>query len=277
MALEDYEKKRDFSKTPEPKGGSAKEEGGRFVVHEHHASRLHFDLRLEMNGVLKSWAVPKGPSMNPADKRLAVMVEDHPLEYITFRGEIAEGNYGAGEVEIWDSGTYIPLENELDQGKLVFELMGAKLKGTFHLVRLKGKESEWLLIKGRDGFADPDWKLQQVLPGGSRKERKGLKDESRSGGFAVPRHDHSNYNVVQGIGDAQIAPYGPDCKSARTERRGSGLSALRPLLSATICPGAQPAAPDRGPERSCPGWQPGLPGGPPCRSLQTISLRSAAL
>ena len=187
MVLDDYQKKRDFGKTPEPEGGITQDEGHRFVVHEHHASRLHFDLRLEMNGVLKSWAVPKGPSMNPADKRLAVMVEDHPLEYITFRGEIADGDYGAGEVEIWDSGTYEPIENELDHGKLVVELLGAKLKGAFHLVRLKDKQNEWLLIKGRDEFADPNWKLQQILPGGSRKERKELKgqDEGSKGGAAT--------------------------------------------------------------------------------------------
>jgi bifunctional non-homologous end joining protein LigD len=186
MALDNYQKKRDFDKTPEPKGERAQDEGHRFVVHEHHASRLHFDLRLEMNGVLKSWSVPKGPSMNPADKRLAVMVEDHPLDYIAFRGEIAEGNYGAGEVEIWDSGTYEPIENELDKGKLVVELMGAKLKGAFHLVRLKDKAKEWLLIKGRDEFADPNWKLQQILPGGSRKERKEIRSEDVIGAKHLP-------------------------------------------------------------------------------------------
>lgn len=187
MALDDYQKKRDFDKTPEPKGESAQDEGHRFVVHEHHATQLHFDLRLEMDGVLKSWSVPKGPSMNPADKRLAVMVEDHPLDYITFRGEIAEGNYGAGEVEIWDSGTFEPIEDNLERGKLVVELMGAKLKGAFHLVRLKDKAKEWLLMKGRDEFADPDWKLQQILPGGSRKERKEIRsqDGGSKGGAAT--------------------------------------------------------------------------------------------
>lgn len=172
MALEDYHKKRDFDKTTEPVGDMIEREGGRFVVHEHHASRLHFDLRLEMDRVLKSWAVPKGPSMNPAKKRLAVMVEDHPLEYIGFRGEIAEGNYGAGKVEIWDSGTYEVKDGSLEKGKLVFEMMGAKLKGFFSLVRFRGDQKQWLLIKGQDAYADPNWKLEQVLPGKGRKDSK---------------------------------------------------------------------------------------------------------
>ena len=181
MSLEDYRAKRDFGKASEPEGERAGEGGDRFVVHEHHASRLHFDFRLEMDGVLKSWAIPKGPSMNPADKRLAVMVEDHPLDYIDFRGEIEEGNYGAGAVEIWDSGTYSVTEGALDSGKLVIEIAGGKLKGRFSLVQLRGKGKDWLLIKGRDGFADPDWKLEQVLPGGSRRQREELKNGGREG------------------------------------------------------------------------------------------------
>ena len=186
MALEDYRRKRDFEKTTEPQGEDAEQVGNRFVIHEHHATRLHFDLRLEMEGVLKSWAVPKGPSMNPADKRLAVMVEDHPLYYIDFRGEIAEGNYGAGDVEIWDSGTYAITEGAVDKGKLVFEAFGTKLKGAFHLVRLRtGKD--WLLIKGSDEFASTDWRLEQVLPGGSRRERREIKSDAQGlkGGSAV--------------------------------------------------------------------------------------------
>ena len=184
MALEDYREKRDFEKTTEPAGVEAEGAGHRFVVHEHHASRLHFDLRLEMDGVLKSWAIPKGPSMNPADKRLAVMVEDHPLDYIAFRGEIAEGNYGAGEVEIWDSGTYDVTEGSLDAGKMIFVLSGTRLHGQFALVKLKRGKNEWLLIKHGDEFADPDWKLEQILPGGSRTERKEIEStgEGSKGG-----------------------------------------------------------------------------------------------
>lgn len=137
----------------------------RFVIHEHHASRLHFDLRLEIGGVLKSWAVPKGVSMNPADKRLAVEVPDHSLGYIDFEGRIAEGSYGAGEVRIWDQGEF-EAENaaeQLKKGKLVFKIYGKKLKGEFTLVQMKNQKKNWLIIKARDEFADNNWKLETVL------------------------------------------------------------------------------------------------------------------
>lgn len=123
----------------------------KFVVHEHHARQLHFDFRLEIDGVLKSWAVPKGPSVNPADKRLAVMVEDHPLEYASFEGVIPEGHYGAGSVAVWDSGEYRLLGGSVDSGKIEILLNGKKLKGAFVLIRMKGKDKEWLLIKKKDG------------------------------------------------------------------------------------------------------------------------------
>lgn len=121
-----------------------------FVVHEHHATHLHFDFRLEIEGVLKSWAVPKGPSMNPADKRLAVMVEDHPLEYGSFEGTIPEGQYGAGRVLIWDRGAFTLLGGSIEEGKIEFDLKGGRLKGIFVLFRMKGKEKEWLLVKKKD-------------------------------------------------------------------------------------------------------------------------------
>ncbi len=133
-----------------------------FVVHEHHAKRLHFDLRLEMAGVLKSWAVPKGPSMNPADKRLAVMVDDHPLDYAGFEGIIPEGNYGAGEVFIWDKGTYVLKGGNIGSGKLEVVFKGEKLKGMFVLARMSGKDKDWLLIKKTDEFADRNFSLETV-------------------------------------------------------------------------------------------------------------------
>ncbi len=140
----------------------------RFVVHEHHATRLHYDFRLEVGGVLKSWAVPKGPSMNPADKRLAVMVEDHPLEYGDFEGVIPEGHYGAGAVLIWDAGEFEAEGNPeagLTKGKLTFSLNGRKLKGGFSLVLMRGRGSgkDWLLIKGKDSYSKKDWAIKEEL------------------------------------------------------------------------------------------------------------------
>lgn len=162
--LHEYNKKRDFTKTKEPKGTLApKGKKLRFVVQRHHASRLHYDFRLEMEGVLKSWAVPKGPSLNPADKRLAMMVEDHPFSYRTFEGEIPKGNYGYGTVTIFDEGYYTPLEDggekgllkALKQGSLKVVLQGKKLKGEFALVKIKNgkEENAWLLIKHKDKYA----------------------------------------------------------------------------------------------------------------------------
>ena len=145
----------------------------RFVVHEHDASRLHYDFRLEMDGVLRSWAVPKGPSMDPSEKRLAVQVEDHPLEYIDFEGTIPEGEYGAGTVGVWDHGTYTPLLEKAEEIK--FSLNGEKLQGSFVLVKLKKGEkgNEWLLIKHKDKYAQPGWRLQSSLPSRGGKKRRG--------------------------------------------------------------------------------------------------------
>lgn len=134
-----------------------------FVVHEHHAKRLHFDLRLEIDGVLKSWAVPKGPSLNPQEKRLAVLVQDHPLNYAPFEGEIPEGMYGAGIVKIWDKGTYEILGGHMKSGKLDLVFHGKKLKGTFALARMSQKDKEWLLIKKRDEYSDDDFVLKTVF------------------------------------------------------------------------------------------------------------------
>jgi bifunctional non-homologous end joining protein LigD len=159
--LGSYRAKRALERTPEPAGTLRRDpspSGGLFVIHKHAARRLHFDLRLEMDGVLRSWAVPKGPSYHTADKRLAVMVEDHPLEYGDFEGRIPEGNYGAGAVIVWDRGQWLPVGGAaegLTQGKLLFELKGIKLRGLWTLVKLKKSGSDWLLIKERDAYANP--------------------------------------------------------------------------------------------------------------------------
>jgi bifunctional non-homologous end joining protein LigD len=147
----------------------------KFVVHEHHATRLHYDFRLEIAGVLKSWAIPKGPSMNPSDKRLAVMVEDHPLEYGEFEGTIPQGYYGAGPVLIWDSGEFKPegdLESGLEKGRLRFTLGGKKLKGGFSLILMKGRGTgkDWLLIKGQDSFAKREWEVKEELTPAKKKK-----------------------------------------------------------------------------------------------------------
>lgn len=175
MALKDYHKKRKFDETSEPKGKTKKSKNKLiFVIQRHAATRLHYDFRLEMEGVLKSWAVPKGPSLDPKDKRLAMMVEDHPYDYKDFEGNIPEGNYGAGQVEIWDSGTYEPLEEnsklsdekellkELHAGSLKFILHGKKLKGEFALVKMKNTEdNSWLLIKHKDEFAESPYDAEE--------------------------------------------------------------------------------------------------------------------
>ena len=148
-----------------------------FVVQEHHASRLHYDFRLEIDGVLKSWAIPKGPSMNPAEKRLAVMVDDHTLEYGTFEGIIPDGRYGAGPVVVWDTGTYELLEGadpsaQLKNGSLKFTLHGKRLKGAFALVKMTGPRStgkEWLLMKKADWAADPAFSIIPALTPSKRK------------------------------------------------------------------------------------------------------------
>ncbi|MEI7489021.1 MAG: DNA polymerase ligase N-terminal domain-containing protein [Chryseobacterium sp.] len=194
MALKDYNEKRKFDETSEPKGKAKKNKDKLiFVIQRHAASRLHYDFRLEMEGVLKSWAVPKGPSLDPKDKRLAMMVEDHPYDYKDFEGNIPEGNYGAGQVEVWDSGTYEPLDQtsklsnekellkELKAGSLKFILHGKKLKGEFALVKMKNAENNaWLLIKHKDDFAEEKYDAEENISKNSQvtkflEEKKSLK------------------------------------------------------------------------------------------------------
>ncbi len=174
MSLTKYKEKRDFKHTPESVGGQAKAAQLIFVVQLHQASTLHYDFRLEMEGVLKSWAVPKGPSLTPSVKRLAMMVEDHPYDYKDFEGNIAEGNYGAGDVIVWDKGTYEPIEEvgnkkaqekyllkQLEGGSLKFRMYGEKLQGEFALVRTQFAKNSWLLIKHKDEFATEEEVTEQ--------------------------------------------------------------------------------------------------------------------
>lgn len=144
MGLEEYRKKRDFAKTKEPRGGAKTGEGRIYVIQKHDASHLHYDLRLEMDGVLKSWAVPKTPPTETGVKRLAVQTEDHPIGYASFEGTIPEGQYGAGSVEIWDKGEFVLKKRK--EGEVIFEIKGEKLQGDYCLIRFKGKKN-WLFFK----------------------------------------------------------------------------------------------------------------------------------
>ncbi|HML15400.1 MAG TPA: DNA polymerase ligase N-terminal domain-containing protein [Bryobacteraceae bacterium] len=193
--MKDYHQKRDFERTPEPKGSGKARENHEllYVIHKHQASHLHYDFRLEWNGVLLSWAIPKGPSLDPSVKRLAMQVEDHPLEYGGFEGVIPEGEYGGGTVMIWDRGTWEPevadVEAALEKGDLKFTLHGRKLMGSWALVRTRGyggrgRES-WLLIKHRDRYASTaDILLEQPR---SAVSNKLLAEIARAGGGDVEK------------------------------------------------------------------------------------------
>jgi len=168
MPLEEYAAKRKFENTPEPPPSAQPRPGGNyFCVQRHDATRLHYDFRLEIEGVLKSWAVPKGPTLDPTAKHFAAHVEDHPVEYGDFEGTIPKGNYGAGSVMLWDYGTFELLgdvdgEAQIQRGDLKFRLHGEKLQGDFALVHMKGrgKGNEWLIIKKRDQFAQESWDVE---------------------------------------------------------------------------------------------------------------------
>src|SRR5258708_22144188 len=170
MALEEYKRKRKFEQAAAPPRKGVSKRGPRLGAEKHGASHLHYDFRLEMDGVLKSWAIPKGPSLNPGDKRLAMQVEDHPVSYFDFEGRIPEGNYGAGTVMVWDTGTWEPLGDEhemLNKGDLKFRLNGEKLKGEFVLAKMRSrrpgsKGTEWLLIKKKDEYAKPGFDIDKL-------------------------------------------------------------------------------------------------------------------
>jgi bifunctional non-homologous end joining protein LigD len=204
VALEEYKRKRRFEETPEPPPKLEKKSKYRFVVQRHRATRLHYDFRLEMDGVLKSWAVPKGPSLDPADKRLAMQVEDHPVSYFDFEGTIPEGNYGAGSVMVWDVGTWQPLSPEpvdgkylpgtdaeadamLKKGDFKIRLSGKRLRGDFAMIHIKArrpgsKGTEWLLIKKHDEYATTGYDIDKydtsVLSGKTMAQIAGADDSA---------------------------------------------------------------------------------------------------
>src|SRR6266567_5463313 len=170
MSLRTYEQKRDFTKTPEPRSGKHSQSGAKhFVIQKHDASHLHYDFRLEIGGTLKSWAVPKGPSLDPSVKHFAAHVEDHPVSYGDFEGNIPKGSYGGGSVMLWDRGTFELIGEEtaaeqIARGDLKFRLHGEKLNGGWALVRMKGKGkgNEWLIIKKKDEAAEPGWDVEAL-------------------------------------------------------------------------------------------------------------------
>src|SRR6266542_1492911 len=205
MALQRYHRKRDFRKTPEPRGKIAKHADGKlsFVVYKHAVRRLNYDFRLEMDGVLSSWPVPKRPSLDPKQRRLAVEVEDHPLDYGAFEGTIPEGEYGAGPVIIWDRGYWVPESNPVDarrQGKLKCHLFGEKLHGGWTLVRIRrpretDSKNNWLLIKESDDDAGQrdivDERPESVKSGRNIEEV----NEAKSSGKAMPRSSRRGPSV----------------------------------------------------------------------------------
>lgn len=205
MSLEIYHRKRKFDLTPEPRGQLGRGKGNQYVIQKHAARRLHYDLRLELDGVMKSWAVAKGPSLVPGAKRLAVQVEDHPIEYNTFEGTIPKGEYGGGAVLVWDRGRWFPEGDPhqgLKKGHLAFRLEGEKLNGRWYLVRMRGKPNEkgknWLLIKAHDEWErspkDPD-----ILKQSPRSVLSGRSIEEITKGTGMKRARRSKRSVKQNL------------------------------------------------------------------------------
>lgn len=230
MSLSAYNKKRHFNKTSEPKGKQKSSKGSlRFVIQKHDASHVHYDFRLEMEGVLKSWAVPKGPSLNPADKRLAMMVEDHPYDYRNFEGIIPEGNYGGGTVIVWDEGVYEPLESEglnrkeqeklllkeLHSGNLKFILHGSKLQGEYALFQMKGRgERAWILVKKKDAYATDEDVTEKNT---SVKTGKTIAQVAEENG-TVPNHPEEEIKPKKRPGKLQLLKDPSTIKKAVAEK-----------------------------------------------------------
>src|SRR5215470_11084487 len=258
MALEEYKRKRSFEHTPEPPPQLDPKKGFRFVVQKHRASQLHYDFRLEMEGVLKSWAVPKCPSLDPADKRLAMQVEDHPVSYFHFEGIIPPNNYGAGTVMVWDTGTWEPLQEDysdhkknrtelekesltmLAKGDLKFRLHGEKLKGDFVLAKMRSrragsKGTEWLLIKKKDDQMKPGYDIDKfdysVLTGRSMPEIAGDTGsaEWQSNRASAGRVSQKNAWLADSIAkhDKQASPEPTAKKTSSGKSSGAGASSTK--------------------------------------------------
>src|ERR1700730_4050361 len=227
MALNEYRKKRDFKISPEPSGEKTAPKAPKssliYVVQKHRASQLHYDFRLEYNGTLLSWAIPKGSSLDPSVKRLAMQVEDHPVEYASFEGVIPEGEYGGGTVMVWDQGTWTPESPDvgaaLEKGDLKFTLHGEKLKGSWVLVRTRGygssSKTSWLLIKHRDEFASADVDVAEEMPRSAVSNRL-LAEIARDGGGDVEK---------AATGDPMIKHPGKPAKVAKVPKPSRPTSA----------------------------------------------------
>ena len=239
MSLSVYNSKRHFNETPEPKGKTRSSKGSlRFVIQKHDASHLHYDLRLEMEGVLKSWAVPKGPSVNPEDKRLAMMVEDHPYDYRDFEGIIPEGNYGAGTVIVWDEGFYEPIEgdglsrkekekillHQLHTGNIKIVFHGEKLKGEYALFLMKGKgDRSWILMKKTDDYSS---KKDITKLNESVKTGKTIAQVAQENG-TVPNHPEGKTKALKKSPPIQLLDQLPVKRSATKKSATSKKSALK--------------------------------------------------
>jgi len=236
MPLNEYRKKRDFKISPEPSGEKTAPKTPKssliYVIQKHRASHLHYDFRLEFRGTLLSWAIPKGPSLDPSVKRLAMQVEDHPVEYASFEGVIPEGEYGGGTVMVWDQGTWTPESPDvaaaLEKGDLKFTLHGKKLKGSWVLVRTRGygssSKTSWLLIKHRDSFASPTVDVAQEMPRSAVSNRL-LAEIARDSGGDVEK---------AATGDPTIKAAAKSAKTPKTSRATSAKSARASSASKTL-------------------------------------------
>jgi len=255
-SLSTYNKKRDFKQTSEPTGGKAAKGRHIFVIQRHHASRIHYDFRLEVAGVLKSWAVPKGPSLNPADKRLAMQVEDHPYDYKDFEGTIPKGNYGAGTVYVWDKGSYELLNgdgknfdkealHEIKEGNLKIKMKGKKLKGEFALVKMKGREdNSWLLLKHKDDYAvkeeynSEDYTPKKVIEQGLKfKEQEKGGSSARRKVAATGKRSTAKRSSTAAAAQGDVkkkAPAAPKANTPKTKVKAAPEKMYKPTMATLV-------------------------------------------